>query len=82
MIVTNCARCGMAIEGRTARILKEGMTDQRPLFHLMVKQRADRNRRLFSSQDWEYRSVILCEECQESLWRWIYDRQEEATCGE
>lgn len=72
MLITNCARCGQGIEKEKLEILNERRRDDMPLFRLIIKQPKKKDG--FFSGQWEYHNVILCDECQEQLWNWIYTR--------
>lgn len=74
-IITNCARCGMGIERNSIGLLKERRKDDLPLFRLVIKQPKKKNGIVYG--EFEYHNVVLCEDCQDSLWRWIYCRDDE-----
>ena len=59
-IIATCPKCGKPIE----------KTDDSDIFRILIKQ--PKKKDSFFSGKWEYHNVILCEDCQDSLWRWIY----------
>lgn len=58
--VAKCPKCGNPIE----------KADNSDLFRILIK--TPKKKDSFFNGNWEYHNVILCEDCQNDLWRWIY----------
>ena len=57
MLISNCARCGQLVEE----------TLKMPIFHIATSQVNKTNKGKV-----RFRTVVLCDECQDQLWKWIY----------